>query len=430
MTRGTPARTRAYAERFAWPQVAARHRELQRRIATRVPDRRLKVVYIDHVAQLSGGEIALLRLLPHLDRVQPHVILAEDGPMVGALERAGVSCEVMALDDAARDLRKDNVHAHGVSLCAAAATAAYTLKLARRLRRLQPDLVHTNSLKAGVYGSVAARLAGVPVVWHVRDRIAGDYLPDAAVKLVRHMSRHLATAVVANSRATMATLEAGSGPTVIYSVVPEVMQRVGSPNRVDRRPMTYGIVGRLAPWKGQHLFLDAFARAFPDGGERAVVVGGALFGEDVYANGLTRLADQLGIADRVEFRGFRPDVWEELERLDVLVHASVTPEPFGQVILEGMAAAVPVIAARAGGPAEILHHDSTGLLFEPNDAAQLAAAMLRIQDPALRHRLAVAARQEVRRYEPDVVAAELQELYSQVTARAGRSRSSRSRRRA
>src|SRR6201999_3306231 len=142
---------------------------------------------------------------------------------VEELQLAGVSCEVLPLADSARTLRKASVNMGTLSPRVATSTAAYTPRLARRLPKLAPDLVHTNSLKAGVYGSVAARLAGVPVVWHVRDRIADDYLPPGAVHLVRRMSRHLATAIVANSHATMATLEAGSGPTVIYSVVAEVM---------------------------------------------------------------------------------------------------------------------------------------------------------------------------------------------------------------
>jgi glycosyltransferase involved in cell wall biosynthesis len=412
--------TRAYAERFAWPAVAQRHRAIMRQAAARTAgDNRLKVVYVDHVARMSGGEIALLRLLPHLDRVNPHVILAEDGPLAGELQRVGVSVEVLPLADASRSLRKARVRAGGVSPAAAAATAAYVLRLASRLRRLAPQLVHTNSLKAGVYGSVAARLAGVPVVWHVRDRIADDYLPSPAVWLIRSMTRHLATAVVANSRATMATLQTGSDPTVIYSVVPEVMHRVAPIGRVNGRPMTYGIVGRLAPWKGQHLFLKAFARAFPDGAERAVVVGGALFGEDEYARELPGLARRLGIGERVEFRGHRPDVWTELSRLDVLVHASITPEPFGQVILEGMAADVPVIAARAGGPEEILRDEVTGVLYRPNDEGELAAAMLRLRDPGLRARLGASAREEVRRYEPHVVAGQVQRLYEKVAGPRG-----------
>jgi glycosyltransferase involved in cell wall biosynthesis len=418
--RPSPAACRAYAERHAWPAVAERHRAILRRAAGQAPrDERLKVVYVDHVAQMSGGEIALLRLLPHLDRVNPHVVLAQDGPLVEQLHLAGISVEVLPLASRARDLRKADVRLDRLDAGALAATALYTLRLAHRLRRLAPDLVHTNSLKAGVYGSVAARLAGIPVVWHVRDRIAEDYLPAAAITLVRRMSRHLATAVVANSKATMATLEATVDPTVVYSVVPEVMNRVAPVGRrADGGPMTYGIVGRLAPWKGQHLFLRAFARAFPAGPERAVVVGGSLFGEDAYVREQAELVEALGIARRVEFRGFCADVWDELSRLDVLVHASTIPEPFGQVILEGMAAGVPVIAAGAGGPAEILDHGRTGILYTPNDVAALAGCMRNLLDASLRERLSAAAREEVRRYEPTIVAADLQRLYAAVSATA------------
>jgi glycosyltransferase involved in cell wall biosynthesis len=284
------------------------------------------------------------------------------------------------------------------------------------VRRLQPDLVHTNSLKAGVYGSLAARLAGVPVVWHVRDRIAPDYLPGPAVRLVRGMTRRLATAVVANSEATMRTLDDDLHTVLLCSVLPEVISGAVPRDGLRQGALTYGIVGRLAPWKGQDLFLRAFAQAFPGGRERAVVVGGALFGEDGYARGLEALARELGIAERVVFRGFRSDVWAELQQLDALVHASITPEPFGQVILEGMAAGVPVVAAGAGGPAEILTHDVTGLLYEPGDQHELAAALTRLRDPQLRARLSTAARSEVRRYEPDAVAGQVQELYERVTA--------------
>jgi glycosyltransferase involved in cell wall biosynthesis len=421
--RPSRAATRAFAERFDWPAVAERHRGIVRRAAARSgADDRLKVVYLDHVARLSGGEIALLRLLPHLDRVNPHVVLAEDGPLVGQLHLAGISTEVLPLGGPARHLRKGEVHRRGLSPRVAVATAAYVVRLAARLRQLRPDLVHTNSLKAGVYGSLAARLAGIPVIWHVRDRIAEDYLPRPAVTVVRRMSRHLATAVVANSRSTMETLAAPREPVVIYSVLPEVLSGVTLHDRTTGGPLTLGIVGRLAPWKGQDLFLRAFAMAFPDGDERAVVVGGALFGEDEYARGLPGLADALGIAARVELRGHRPDVWDELSRLDVLVHASVTPEPFGQVILEGMAAGVPVIAPRAGGPAEILRHDVTGVLYEPADVHALAGAMRGMRDPRLRERLSAAAREALGPYSPPVVAAELQQLYATVAARHPRRR--------
>jgi glycosyltransferase involved in cell wall biosynthesis len=435
--RPSRATTRAFAERFDWREVAERHRTIARRATsrrassrhaqraatpgssspTRPGDERLRVVYLDHVAQLSGGEIALLRLLPHLDEVNAHVILAETGPLVGALDLAGISTEVLPLAEHARDLRKGNVRRAGVSPSVAAATAAYTLRLARRLRQLQPDLVHANSLKAGFYGSLATRIAGIPLIWHVRDRIAEDYLPLPAVRLIRYMTRRFATAVVANSESTLATLATGSHPIVIYSVLPEVLSDVPVRDRTARGALTFGVVGRLAPWKGQDFFLRAFARAFPYGDERAVIVGGALFGEDDYARRLPLMAEELRIADRVELRGFRTDVWDELSRLDVLVHASLTPEPFGQVVLEGMAAGVPVIAAGAGGPAEMVEHDVTGVLYTPENASELAAALQRMRDPALRERLSAAARTRLGPYAPDTVAAQLQSLYRTVVDR-------------
>ncbi len=424
-------RARAYAERFAWSSVAERHRTIARRVAARssasaahssTDDDRLKVVYLDHTAQLSGGEIALLRLLPHLDRVHPHVVLAEDGPLVRSMHLAGISTEVFAFGEHARTLHRDEVARGALSPVVAGSTAAYVLRLAARLRRLRPDLVHTNSLKAGLYGSLAARLAGVPVIWHVRDRIAEDYMPRRAAQLIRWMTRYLPAAVITNSRSTMATLSASPSPRIPHVVLPEVLSEVPHGQRVSDGPLRFGIVGRLAPWKGQDLFLRAFARAFPAGEERAVVVGAALFGERDYAEKLPRMVQSLGIAERVELRGHRADVWEELSRMDVLVHSSVTPEPFGQVIIEAMAAGVPIIAAGAGGPAEILQPDVTGLLYERGDVAELAASMQRMRDPALRERLSAAARFALGPYSPPVVARHLMELYAAVLAR-GRRRS-------
>ena len=412
-----PERTqvRAFAERHAWPAVAERNRAVQRdtmAAAAGHDDRqRLRVVYLDHVAQLSGGEIALLRLVPHLGEVDAHVILAEDGPFADELVQAGVSVEVMALGERARGLRKGAVKARTFPLGAAFATLAYVLRLAWHLRRQRPDLVHTNSLKAGVYGSLAARLAGVPVIWHVRDRIAGDYLPVEAVRGLRMMIRRLPSMVLANSQATAATLDARTHTVV----VPEAI--VASPLATERTggPLTVGMIGRFAPWKGQDLFLRAFARAFPGGDEQCVLVGAALFGEEAYEERLHRLADELGVAERVDFRGFRPDIWPELARLDILVHASRVAEPFGQVVLEGMAAGVPVIAADAGGPREIIDSGRNGVLVAMGDEGALARAMASLaHDADRRARLVEGGRRSIAAYDPDVIAARIQAVYRDV----------------
>ena len=424
-------RTRAFAEGFSWPRLAERHRALYRRLRAGERDGRMRVVYLDHVARLSGGEIALMRALRGMRGVNAHVILAEDGPLVASLQRDGVSVEVLAIAPAARDARRDTVRLGAASPLGAAQTLAYIARLTLRLRALEPDLVHTNSLKSGVYGSIAARAAGVPLVWHVRDRIAADYLPAAAVRLVRTLVRHLADGVVANSEATLATLPHRVRPAV-SAVVPSPVELAADrdggrdgegahhpPNQADGEGrLRFGLLGRIAPWKGQDLFLRAFASAFPAGGERARLIGAPMFGEEEFERELHALAAELGIAERVEFRGFREDVPSELASLDVLVHASVIPEPFGTVVLEGMAAGLPVIAADEGGPATLIDDGRSGCLFRSRDVRSLASAMRALaQDADQRARMGAAGREQADAYAPERIAARLEEVYARVLER-------------
>jgi glycosyltransferase involved in cell wall biosynthesis len=356
----------------------------------------VRVVYLDHVARMSGGEVALARMLPDLIAagVDAHVILGEHGPLEGLLRDAGATVEVLAIDPGVRDTRRDALTRLG-TIRTMAKTASYVFALRRRLRELQADVVHTNSLKSSIYGGVAGRAARVPVVWHVRDRIAADYLPASTVRIVRMLARALPSRIIANSKATLDTL-AGRG-----EVIHDGYRSSASTHRCDRAVQTIAIIGRVSPWKGQHVVLEAFARAFPNSGERCLIVGTAMFGEDDYLTHLRELADQLGIADRVDFLGHVDDVESILSTVDVLVHASTTPEPFGQVILEGLAAGVPVIASDAGGAREIVTHGIDGILTPPGDVLALATALRQLaDDPVMRERIAVSGTKRAKDFDP------------------------------
>jgi glycosyltransferase involved in cell wall biosynthesis len=378
------------------------------------------VVFVGHVARLSGGEIALLRLVSAMtEHVDAHVILGEDGPLVGRLREQGASVEVLAMDPLVRDIRKDTVTATGLSLRSLPALIGYIWRLRQRLRELRPDVVHTNTLKAALYGGVAARLARRRVVWHIRDRIADDYLPHSAVRLVRALSRVIPTAIVVNSQSTLETLPAKARALVLYNpIVPDSVERPQLGGMRGTTQLTIGVLGRLAPWKGQHVFLEAFAHEFMGEPVKAHIIGSAMFGEDAYAAGLVDQAERLDISGQVEFRGFCDDVWAELDELDILVHCSITPEPFGQVVLEGMAAGLPVVAAGIGGPAEVIKDEVDGLLVDPSDPTLLAATLRRLaDDPELRARLGKAALESARAYSPERTAATLLNVYEEVLGR-------------
>jgi glycosyltransferase involved in cell wall biosynthesis len=383
----------------------------------------VKVVFLDHVARLSGAEIAMLRLIAAADGLDAVVLLAEDGPLVGRLREVGAQVEVMPLAEHARGLSKGQVRP-GMALAGAVAhVPGYVRAVARRLREHEPDLVHTVSLKASIYGVVAARLARLPVIWHLNDRLAADYLPRPAVGPMRLLARTLPSALVAPSAATLATVGRPFRPGLRRAVLPPPVPIPARPSAVRDRVERVGIVGRITPWKGQHVFLEAFARAFPGPGVRAAVIGSATFGEDAYERGLRAKVRALGIEDRVDFTGFADDVGAELGRLDLLVHASVLPEPFGLVVIEGMAAGVPVLAADAGGPAEHIEDGREGLLFPPGDVGALARVMERAAgDHELRVRLSVAGRRKAREFAPEAVARQMLGLYREM---AGEDRSHR-----
>ena len=415
------ATVRAHAERFSWTRAVERHSELYRRVVGGAPSAARRVVYLDHTAVLSGGELALLHLLPALIGVEAHVILGEDGPLVRKLEQAGISVEVLPLAGSTRRRNRHDVGGLSVVAADAAASGLYSLRLANRLRRLSPDLVHTNSLKAALYGGVAGRLAGVPVVWHVRDRIAADYLGPRATTIVQAAARRLPTAVIANSRSTLAAI--GVDGWVIPSPIPPV---ASAPLKSDG-PFTVGMVGRIARWKGQHVFIEAFARAFPDGPERALIIGAPLFGDDdrAYEEEIRALAEELGLDGRLTFTGFVEDVERRLAGLDVLVHASVVPEPFGQVVAQGLAAGVPVVAADTGGPAEMIEDGVNGFLVSAGEVISLADVLVRLaREPQIRIEVGARGRETAARFQPEVVATEVQAVYSEVLgAFAGGSRS-------
>ena len=152
---------------------------------------------------------------------------------------------------------------------------------------MEIDLIHTNSLKADIIGGIAARIAGIPVVWHVRDRIEADYLPKMVVRVFRFLSQNLPDFVIANSSATLASLHLSgkrrsatvdTNGRVVHDGCNVVSIKDGSEG--VRTTVRIGLVGRIAPWKGQDIFIRAAAllkEKHPEA--RFEIIGAAIFAE-------------------------------------------------------------------------------------------------------------------------------------------------------
>ena len=343
----------------------------------------MRVAILDHTAELGGAELALTRLLDALDPalVDPVVVLFSSGPLEERIRLSGHRVVVVPLDPTVRDAGRATGPVGAV--VAAAATTGFLGRLVGALRRLDVDVLHSTSLKADLLAVPAAAALRLPLVWHVHDRIADDYLPARTVRALRAVARHVPYAVVANSEATAATLPGARRLTVANpGLSPDQVAAVPR-DRQPAGPPVVGMVGRLSPTKGQLVLVRAARRvvdARPD--VRFRLLGAAAFGAHDYERELRDEIDRLGLADVVELAGFVTDPRPELAGLSVCVHASTVPEPFGQVVTEAMAWGVPVVATRGGGIDEIVRTHpvgtETGLLVAPNDEQALAEAILEV----------------------------------------------------
>lgn len=362
-------------------------------------DRRVRVLFVNHTAKLGGGEIALRLLVQHLDRtkIEHEVLLFEDGPLVPLL-RQDTTVHIVELSSNIRNARKDSLLSFSnLKKLGGVLTSVWRVRSA--IQRLNVDFVHTNSLKADLLGGLAARLAGKPVVWHVRDRIASDYLPPKVVTAFRALARLIPRTIVTNSHSTLESLNLpvpkASAAYVVHDGVD--LSKIPVKPAVMQTNLVVGLIGRISPWKGQDVFLRAIHQIrheLPN--VRFKIIGSALFGEEQHEVELRKLATQLVVEDCVEFCGFVSNVAERIAGLDLVVHASTISEPFGQVVIEGMAAGKAVVATRGGGISEIVEDGVSGLLVPMNDPTALAQAMLLLlKDPLRRSKLGAAGRQRV-----------------------------------
>lgn len=339
-----------------------------------------RVLFLDHVGVLGGGELSLLDIARHF-RASSRVVLFGDGPFRARLEEEGIGVSVWPMGASAAGVTRGE---GGLGVIRAVPDVFRLVgRLARHARRY--DCLYANSQKSMVIAGLAGALARRPVIWHLRDLLTADHFGDGQRRLATTIANLFASRVIANSRATAEAFVAAGGredrvrvvyngidPAPFEAVTDQDVARLRTELGLDGAPLI-GVFSRLAPWKGQHVLIDALT-ALPEA--HALLVGDALFGPDQgYDVALREQVARLGIGDRVHFLGFRRDVPALMRLVDVVAHTSTAPEPFGRVIVEAMLSRRPVIATDAGGAAELVDSGRTGLLVPPGDVSALARAL-------------------------------------------------------
>lgn len=386
----------------------------------------------------------LLDILASMRRAEPewslHLIAADEGPLVSRARALGVTTTVVPFPAALA--RMGDAGAGGPAgkqssrfallrklISAAPATGYYVRNLRRILRALDADLLHTNGFKMHILGAWA-KPNGVPLVWHIHDYPSARPMMS---RLMRRYSRRCAIAIT-NSDSVAADVKdvCGTGLTIltVYNGVDvERFSPTGPKLDLDSLAglapappdtIRIGMLATLARWKGHENFLRALSTLPRDYPFRGYVMGDAIYstnGSQHSLKELKSLADDIGLTDRVGFTGFLSDPAEALRSLDIVVHASTQPEPFGLVIAEAMASGRALIVSNSGGAAELIEDEIDALGHPPGDILRLGERLhTLVTDSQLRARLGAAGRATAeRRFDRARLATELIPIYRAAT---------------
>jgi glycosyltransferase involved in cell wall biosynthesis len=341
----------------------------------------MRILYVDQTGQLGGGELSLLDVIKNSAH-EAEIALFDDGPFRVALEELNVRVHLLSLGKADTIRREAGL---GSILSCGPALLSLRNQLASLARGF--DVIYANSQKAFLI-SALVRQPGQILIWHLRDMLTADHFSPLMRKAAVMAGNVAASAIVVNSEAVLESFVQAGGKrkkaVVVYNgISPEPFDSVQNSDVEKLRTQLglegkflVGVFGRLSPWKGQHIVIDALCR-LPE--THVLMVGEALFGEQAYADELRTLARSKGVEDRVHFLGFRRDIPTLMKLADVVVHASTAPEPFGRVIVEAMLSDRPVVATRAGGVVEIIEDERTGLLVKPGSSSELSTAIERLR---------------------------------------------------
>jgi len=351
----------------------------------------VKVLYVHSSADLYGSDRSLLRLVDGLRaEVEATVLVPCDGPLVAELEARGGKVVVGPL----------TVLRRGVRPAQLAVDAARSLSFVRGLvREVGPALVHSNTL-AVVDGAVAARLSGIPHVYHAREFVV---TPRGFRPLMAGVALVSSSSVIANSQAVAAWFAGDNAALRRRTTVVHNGRDYGQhPPREQgmatvAHPATFVVLARLNAWKGQDLAIDAVA-ALPLAVRRRlrlVLAGEAFPGNERIVEALRRRAREAGVAERVDFAGY-VESETALASADVVLVPSTTPEPFGNALLEAMDVGLPIIATAHGGPLDVVVDGTTGILVPPAPKPLAAAIARLVDDPDLRARLGEAGYRRAR----------------------------------
>jgi glycosyltransferase involved in cell wall biosynthesis len=397
-----------------------------------------KLLLVDQAVAFGGSIVVLAHLLKFLDRQRYDCVLITAMPqdVLDNLFDSGIRTVRLkpSLDYRTRSELKERFRGLGrqgarlagywFTILSFAGNLKYRWRLRQVLRIERPQLVHINN--NCFFSAETCALLGQRFVFHYHGLTDAPLPPWhrwvlSKAALFISISDYISAIAQRQRDAHFQPIRTIPNPAPAPVDLPsEELLALKRAWNIDPAATVIGIFGRLVNWKGQREFLQAFkdARAsFPD--TVALVVGDASDLGKQYEAQLRQSVVEQGLENAVVFTGYSSNVGPLYQICDIVVHASIEPEPFGLVIVEAMSAGAAVIASPLGAGPEIIQHGATGLIADPRSTQELSAALSSLlSDPELRKRIALAGKAHAReKYAPQRFAQAIDAAYQEVLAR-------------
>jgi glycosyltransferase involved in cell wall biosynthesis len=342
------------------------------------------ILFIHQSADLYGSDKTLLYLVESIkDTINPIVVVPEEGPLTVELRKLYVEVFILPVIKVSRQLF---IGLGIIKLPFQIYKALRTLR--KKLGKRKIDIIHSNTL-AVFLGAIYSKTHGIKHIWHVHEIIQH---PKIVAKSYPFLVDWFSDYVVFNSNASAEHLYSEKPKLRLKSKVihngldrkkpfsskeEQKLLRGTLFKSINKSSIIIGLVGRINRLKGQKLLLDVFEELIKNGNNNIYLLFiGSTIKSQMYL--LEELKNEIkikGLQNIVTIVDFQKDLWKFYDCIDIVLVPTTDPESFGLVAIEGMLSRKPVIASNHGGLKEIVVHDKTGLLFEPNNKNELKKAI-------------------------------------------------------
>ncbi len=386
-----------------------------------------KILYVHPSNELYGADRSLLRLIKTLDRnrFDPIVAVANDIPYEGLLAHELSKENVPVYNFKLGVLRRRYLNPLGI-MKFSYHTLQTAVQLATFCRHHQVSLIHSNS-SAVISGGLAATLAKIPHIWHVREiiqqpRLLNNFIANNISLFATHA---IAVSNPVKDNLLLAQPKLKNKIHIIhngidvdkFSNIPaSTRQATRTSWNITDNEIVIGMVGRVSSWKGQTFLLEAMkiiAPKHPDA--RLVFVGGHIPGEEWRLHELHQKVHEMGLTHQVHIQPFSSAIPAILAGFDIFVLPSIKPDPFPTVVLEAMAAGKAIVATAHGGPLEQLEPDISGHLVSHSNPQEMATKLSQLLlNQTMRQELGQMAQNRAKQqFTTETYTANVSQLYQQ-----------------